>query len=74
MPFDLIFTGGQGIVMDCHIPSLVILVSAVLVLLRGQIDRQTESNTHTHTHTHTHTRICVDMDSVTPHWSGELRP
>ena len=29
---------------------------------------------HTHTHTHTHTRICVDMDSVTPHWSGELRP
>jgi len=38
-PFDLIFTDGRGIVM---MPSLVILLSAVLVLSCGQTDRQTD--------------------------------
>jgi len=37
-PFDLIFTGGRGVVIDYHVP---VLVSAVLVLLCGQTHRQT---------------------------------
>ena len=43
LTFDLIFYGGRGIVMAKLVPSLVISVSAVLVLSYGQ----TESHTHT---------------------------
>jgi len=40
LPFDLIFIDGRGMVMDYSVPSLAILVSAVLVLLCGQNHRQ----------------------------------
>ena len=48
-PFDLIFISGRGVVMNypCKaVPSLVILIEAVLVLSCGQTDTQTESQIH----------------------------
>ena len=40
IPFDLIFIDGRGTVMDYSVPSLAILVSAVLILSCGQNHRQ----------------------------------
>ena len=40
LTFDLIFVGGRG--MTIPVPSLAILVSAVLVLLCGHTDRETD--------------------------------
>ena len=59
MTFDLIFIDGHGIVMDyIPVPSLVILVSAVLVLSCGQTVRQNHNGGSTLYYTHA-TTVCV---------------
>jgi len=45
------------------VPSLVILVSADLVLSCGQTDRQTDGQTDRHTHTHTDADDYITRDS-----------
>ena len=44
LTFDLIFIGGRGIGWTISVPTLVILISAVLVLSCGQTDSITEAD------------------------------
>jgi len=53
--FDLILIDGRGIVIDypIHVPSLTILVSAVLVFFIVRTDRQTDRDRESQTESQT---------------------